>query len=460
MSKIFHPRESRTIRLDIGRNSRVSSIDERRNLGTIYEDELGEMAQQDIDTIYKSLRLLPEFDGNPHVLTRFINLCDQLVLTHFKEGQHLSNQALLNGILNRVTGPAARLINSNGIPENWVGIKSVLINNFADQRDETALYSELALLSQGPNTPQEYYEKCQGIFSTIMTYVTLHETIATTITAKRDLYQKLTLQAYLRGLRDPLGYKIRCMRPVSMEQALQFVQEELNTVYMQQLNEGGKKDWQRHPLQGRINLPLSNFQPKPMSFGVPAPQAAFNMPGPSRPYPMQPQPFQVGRPNFTPQMQPPRGPSRTQQIMRAPPQNYNPQSNVFRMPNRAPQFQPQNQPRPMSGVSHFVPRTLPQTQTLGRQDWSNFRNPPPSNYFKTREVNFNEFGYDYNDYSNDYEYASYDQNYYPYEYSDYPCYEEQVPYQEPAVIEEVGDQLSAPTEGVNFQNESQSEKPK
>lgn len=207
------------------------------------------MSQSEVDTIYKSLRLLPEFDGNPHVLTRFINLCDQLVLGYFKTepGHELTNLALINGILNKISGSAARLIHSNGIPENWQGIRSALINNFADHRDETALYSDLSLQTQGSNTPQEFYERCQNLFSTIMTYISLHETVSTTIEAKRTLYKKLTLQAFLRGLKDPLGCRIRCMRPETMEKALEFVQDELNTLYLQNRNEGGssKKDWQQ-----------------------------------------------------------------------------------------------------------------------------------------------------------------------------------------------------------------------
>lgn len=193
-------------------------------------------ANNPIDTIYKSLRLVPDFDGNPHILTRFIKLCDQLVLAHFKTepGHELTNLALINGILNKVSGSAARLINSNGIPENWLGIRNALVNNFADHRDETALYSDLSLETQGSSTPQEFYERCQNLFSTIMTYVSLHETLTTTVQAKRDLYQKFTLQAYLRGLKDLLGSRIRCMRPVSMEKALEFIQEELNTLYMQE----------------------------------------------------------------------------------------------------------------------------------------------------------------------------------------------------------------------------------
>lgn len=428
--------------------------------------ELGNMANppQDVDSIYKALRLVPEFDGNPHILTRFINLCDQIVEVYLRPvpGQELQNLALVNGILNKITGPAARLINSNGIPETWIGIRNALINNFADHRDETALYSDLSLQTQGSSTPQEFYERCQNLFSTIMTYVSLHENVPTTVEAKRNLYQKLTLQAYLRGLKDPLGSRVRCMRPASMEKALEFVQEELNTLYMQQRNEGtgNKKDWQQSP-QFNQNLPLNNFVPKQTPFSMPMRPPVFNMPGPSRQPPMPPQPHQGWRPNFPMQMQQPRGPTRTQQIMRAPPQNYNPQNNNFSM-NRQPQqqsFKFGHQSRPMSGVSHFVPRQLP--PTMQGHDWRRFGNPPPTNYMKSREVNFNECDYDYNSYATDFEtyYPDYDVTYYPCDYTDYGYYPEPQPYTESVIVEEV-DQNCTSESDVNFPPDSKSEKQK
>lgn len=421
----------------------------------------------DLDTIYKSLRLVPDFDGNPHVLTRFINICDQLVVTYFKpvQGYELSNLALINGILNKVTGPAARHINSNGIPDTWNGIRSALINNFADHRDETALYSDLSLQTQGSSTPQEFYERCQNLFSTIMTYISLHETVNTTIEAKRTLYKKLTLQAYLRGLKDPLGARIRCMRPESMEKALEYVQDELNTLYLQNRNEGGpstsRKDWSQSlpHTNHQFHLPLNNFNPKISSYNAPAMPGpskpyTFNMPGPQRQQSMQPY-AQGWRPSM-PMQQQPRGLTRTQQMMRAPLPNYHPQSNVFRMPPRAQPQPPSNftsAPKPMSGVSPFVPKTLPPS---GR-DWRQFGNPPPSNYFKTREVNLNEFDYDY-DYNNCY-YVDFDQEcYYTNEQYPEPGYYEDPYYaQDTPVVEEV-DRDAAPTE--NFQKVSQLEKPK
>lgn len=342
-----------------------------------------------IDVIFKSLRLLPEFDGNPNTLTRFINLSDQLVKRFLNPnpGNELENQALLNGILNKVTGPAARFINSNGIPTDWIGIRTALINNFADQRDETALYNDLSLLTQGQSTPQEFYENCQTLFSTIMTYVTLHDNLSTTIEAKRELYKKLTLQSYLRGLKEPLGSRIRCMRPVSIEKALEYVQEETNTLYLQQRNNNFLDNKKQPNNPAGAQYKPSNNQPFTMT------PINFSMPGPSRHPPMMIQ--QPWRPNYNNNLpQPNRGPSRTQQIFRALPPNYNERSNVFRMIPRNVSGNIQSgpgpqKPSPMSGVSHFVSKPMP---TRGH-DWTKSGNPPPSNYFKTRELNFNECPY-------------------------------------------------------------------
>ena len=374
------------------------------------------MAQFDPDVIYKALRMVPEFDGNPHVLTRFINLCDQIVAKYIsiQPGDELNNLSLMNGILNKITGPASTIINSNGIPDNWLGIRNVLINNFADQRDETALYNDLSLATQGNKTQQEFYDHCQNLFSMIMTYVTLHEDIPTTIEAKRTLYKKLTMQAYVRGLKEPLGSRIRCMRPESIEKAHEFVQEEMNILYLQQRNDGSQKT---HPtphrfmppphMQAMAQRPFSTQNPMP-SWPTPVVQRSMQNPmqpskqpfqfaPPQQPPPFRPKPYQLQQPQF-------RMPTRTQQIFGAPLPNYNPGSKVFRLP-------PRNQeqyPKPMSGVSFSNPRQLPPT--------------PGNNPFRP-QVNFNEFsGYPNHDYYYDqYTELEYTDNN-DYTYNDFPDY--------------------------------------
>jgi hypothetical protein len=386
-AKIFHPRRASSPRL--GNISRYVIQDANRELGNLdssVDSELEVRNMADLDGIFKALRLVPEFDGNQNVLTRFIKLCDQLVAEYAREGDNLANYALLNGILNKVTGPAARLINTNGIPEDWLGIRNALINNFADQRDETSLYNDLALLTQGMKTPQEFYEQCQNLFSTIMTYVTLHEAIPSTIESKRDLYKKLTLQAFVRGLKDPLGYRIRCMRPDTIEKALEFVHEESNTLYLQNRNDKFMTD--KRQTQFQPPRYPNNFMPQRPPMHLRQPDPMVNAPGPSgQNLPNVPhQRFPPARFNQIPQ-----GPSRTQQMFGALPRSN--MSTGFRIPPRP---QRNDYSRPMSGISHPDARSLPRNNN--RMD-----------------INVNDFKYDYdsdyqNDSYNDYQY-DYDNNY-------------------------------------------------
>lgn len=419
----------------------------------------------DPDVIFKALRPVPDFDGNPNVLTRFIKICDQLVSCYMsaEAGNELGNLCLLNGILNKITGPAATIINSNGVPDNWLGIRESLINNFADQRDETALYNDLSLATQGHRTTQEFYDHCQTLFSTIMTYVSLHETIATTIESKRLLYRKLSMQAFVRGLQEPLGSRIRCMRPSTIEQALQFVQEEVNILYLQQRNN------EIHPRaqHQQRTQPLTQMPPAPRHGYQPPMMLA---PISQRPTFMAPQPFKFSPPqnqfkfNAGPQNQPQyRMPTRTQQMFSAPPPNYNARSNAFRI---QPRNQPQNfTPKPMSGIQHFTPRALPPTGLTGH-DWSKHGNPPPTNYFRSREMNFNECtndGYDYH-YEPDFNYCP-DYNEYPtyaYEYVDHENYgpETAQVYEHYNVHDTVEEPQPSTSQDFFFQKASISDKPK
>lgn len=388
---------------------------------------------QDTDIIFKTLRVVPDFDGNPNVLTRFINICDKIVSSYLGTGpeSELSNLYLLNGILNKITGPAASTINSNGIPNSWLGIRSALINNFSDQRDETALYSDLSLAAQGSKTPQEFYDHCQTLFSTIMTYVSLHETVASTVDAKRSLYKRVAMQAFVRGLKDPLGSRIRCMRPATIEKALEFVQEELNVMYLQQRHDQPKaQQLFRAPLPPVANTVLA---PRPL-YQVPV----NNWPNPvgQRGFQPPPQPFKFSPPQQQgyAQQRMPNMPTRTQQMFRSAPPNYNPQSNLFRLQPRynAPQT---SAPKPMSGVQHFTPRPLPHTMMTGH-DWRRAGNPPPNNYFKAREMHLNECAtydddtysqpqYDYDPYHySDCDYNSYDYDSYAIENPQPTCYED------------------------------------
>ncbi|CAH2240148.1 jg20695 [Pararge aegeria aegeria] len=158
------------------------------------------------------------------------------------------------------------------------------------------------------------------------------------------------------------------------------------------------------------NHPIRNFNSNPIvPFFKPM---NLNMPSPSRPQYMHQAPPQFNQ--FRLPISQPRGPTRTQHMFSAPLPGNNQRSAVFKLP-----------PKPhgstaMSGVSHFANKPLPHSGW----NWAKQGNPPPSNYFKARDVNLNECSnyVDYYKYPDHYDYY-YDPND-GIDYSDqyYDCY--------------------------------------
>jgi hypothetical protein len=323
----------------------------------------GASASDVTEQIWKALRLVPEFDGNSNVLIRFLDICDQLILHYMNPapGHDLNNSALLNGILNKITGKAATTLAANGIPRDWNGIRNTLINSFSDHRDETALYTDLSMLTQGSDTPHVFFERVQNLLTTIMTYVQLHETVQTTIEAKRSLYQKLALQTYLRGLHEPLGSRIRCMRPDSLEKALEFAQEELNILYLK--NKNAQHKTFKDPQQLQTHLNYKPFNPQFNSQLIPRFNPFMNEVRPTNNFNNRmPNAFKINSPQQPPMSAPyEQGPSMTQQRMRALPRSN--MTTGFRIPPR--QNYQQNSYVPMSGISHPVAKILPPTDQNG-----------------------------------------------------------------------------------------------
>lgn len=154
-------------------------------------------------------------------------------------------------------------------------------------------------------------------------------------------------------------------------------------------------------------------------------------------YPVQPQPYKFNTPpNFQPRML-----SRTQQVFGAPPPRYNHQSNNFRLPNRNP-LQVSNS-RPMSGIQHFAHTALPPT-SMGH-DWRKFGNPPPNNYFKTREINLNECAYDdsYYDYQDYYDTGCYNDEIHSNNYDTTYNYDDRVQFCDPSSNAELSNEAQA-----------------
>lgn len=294
------------------------------------------------------LNCVPTFDGNPNDLNRFLNICDSLINQFYDAANpnNFQNTFLLNSLVSKLSGSAKLVVNIQNV-NTWQELKDTLHRNFADQRDESCLTRDLVLMKQNSNeNPSQFFDRCLQLLNLLCSYTDSHETTADAKTLKRSLYTNLTLKTFLAGLKEPLGTTIRSMRPVDMNQALQFIIQEENIHYYQNFTRPSPKP--HHNSNGPPPT-TSNFQtPNYVNHHFQAPQR--NQYRPHNQFPSQPIPV---RPRTD--LPPPRFPRASQVFPQARP----PMKNAFR-PN--PNYQKLlPKPTPMS-VCSSQNATRPQYQ--------------------------------------------------------------------------------------------------
>lgn len=182
----------------------------------------------------KNLSIVPEYDGNPNELYEFINSATMLLNYFWNQNDSgcFQNLMLLQGLKTKLTGRAKEITSVYGCL-SWDTIKNVLIQNFADQRNENSLTRDLVNLRQTNDSPQQFYEKVMGLLNTISNYIELHHDNEAIKTSKKLFFQQQALTTFLAGLKEPLGSTIRAMRPKDLAAAMQYIQEENNIKYLQ-----------------------------------------------------------------------------------------------------------------------------------------------------------------------------------------------------------------------------------
>lgn len=119
-----------------------------------------------------------------------------------------------------------------GTTLNWDEIKMNLISHYADKRTETSLIRDLHSLKQFGRTVEKFYSEIIEIQSSLTNNVMLHETNDSVITAKKNLFSEMCLNAFLSGLREPMGSIVRAMQPVSLPSAFEYCIKEQNIHYL------------------------------------------------------------------------------------------------------------------------------------------------------------------------------------------------------------------------------------
>lgn len=321
----------------------VNSEQSNSEIHQSLEDYVNNMAQAQFKPEY--LNCVPQFDGNPNELNRYLSICESLILSFYDANNPNSfhNVYLLNSLISKLSGNARLVINIQNV-NNWNELKATLTRDFADQRDDTCLNRDLVMMRQMPQErPQQFYDRCLNILNLLCSYVDLHEATAESKLVKKNLYNNLALRTFLSGLREPLGTTIRCMKPTDLAAALQFVMQEDNVHYFQ--NSTNKPFMRPNQPQTRLPMPQQkltnpnfmtvNTNVNPFkNFNNHTPNNIFRAQNthqnyfPSQPIPIQPKANQPPQRFFT-----------NSQVFRNPQQNKNvfkPNSNVTNMPKPTP----------------------------------------------------------------------------------------------------------------------------
>lgn len=187
--------------------------------------------------IFESLRIpdavkdLPKFDGNPRLLYEFLaNVEEILGFLANIDGTSYA-KIVLRAIRNKIVGEANEILNTYGTPLVWEDIKSNLILQYSDKRNETSLIRDLHNLKQTNQSVQQFYGSIIEIQSAINNNILIHESNQSVINAKRELFAEMCLNTFLSGLKEPLGSNIRAMRPKTLAESLSFCIQEQNIYY-------------------------------------------------------------------------------------------------------------------------------------------------------------------------------------------------------------------------------------
>ncbi|EFA12120.1 Retrovirus-related Pol polyprotein from transposon 17.6-like Protein [Tribolium castaneum] len=135
------------------------------------------------------LKIIPQFNGEPSELADFIAACDLLINTFSDPNQEaFINKFILTSIKTKLIGEA-KLVTSSREINTWNALK-VVLQNFADQRDENSLLRDLMLLKQESETPQQFCHRCQDIKSLLLSNLAVTELNEAVRAVKHEIKKK------------------------------------------------------------------------------------------------------------------------------------------------------------------------------------------------------------------------------------------------------------------------------
>ena len=201
-----------------------------------------------------AIKYLPSFSGNKCSLYDFLNNVDEILdIVKDAEGSPYYN-AWLRAIRNKIVDQANDVLNTYGTSLSWAEIRCNLISHYSDKRSETSLIMDLHSLRQNESL-ETFYSQVIDILTHLTNLSSIHDKNCPEIRkAKSELYNKLCLNVFLAGLRDPIGQVVRSRNPTNIKEAFDFCLREQNIYYTRNQLYGNSKF--SKPFQ---NTPKNNY---------------------------------------------------------------------------------------------------------------------------------------------------------------------------------------------------------
>lgn len=175
------------------------------------------------------IRMIPEFEGNPRNLPRWIESVDQklAVSKRFVPADDLPwiLPIWIGIIRDKITEKANDALSASHTPLEWDAIKTTLIEYFGDKTDLSSLVSKLTSLKQGSNSVTEFYHVCRSLLAEINAKISLNNHTPDEAKAIMGTYETLTTNAFVDGLHDTTSDLTRSTRPKSLMAAFHVASE-------------------------------------------------------------------------------------------------------------------------------------------------------------------------------------------------------------------------------------------
>lgn len=173
------------------------------------------------------------FNGQTAALSEFIRSFELLndQFSQPNDPNAYINKLLLNAARNRLKDQALEVVAGQNIG-TWLDLKNILIENFADQRSELNLNADLIRLRQmQKESPIDFYNRCISMLAILNSKISLTNDAIEVKNYRIAQAKQTALKTFITGLAEPMGSFVRSRNPVTLENALTIVKEEIDIRY-------------------------------------------------------------------------------------------------------------------------------------------------------------------------------------------------------------------------------------